>query len=170
LGESITLVGMMGAGKTTVGRALASRRGWRFFDSDDQVEAMTGHTVADIWREQGEAGFRRLEAQVLADAMSSTTPHVIAAAGGVVLDPNNRRILTQNPPVVWLRSRPQTLAGRVGTGTHRPLLDVDPAGTLARLEEERRPHYEEVATVVVDVDDLSADEVVERIEALLARG
>jgi shikimate kinase len=72
--------------------------------------------------------------------------------------------------VVWLRSRPHTLAGRVGAGTHRPLLDVDPAGTLVRLEEERRPHYAEVATVVVDVDQLSPDEVVERIETALADG
>lgn len=161
---------MMGSGKTTVGQALAAKRGWRFFDSDAQVEAMTGRTVADIWREQGEQGFRRLETQVLADGLASGTPHVVAAAGGVVLNPENRRLLAEHPPIVWLRARPELLVDRVATGTHRPLLDVDPVGTLARLERERRRFYEEVATVAVDVDGLSPHEVVEQIEAALSRG
>jgi shikimate kinase len=154
--SSIVLVGMMAAGKTSVGRRLAERRGWEFFDSDRQVEAMTGRTVGEIWRTDGEPAFRALEAQVLADALASSTPRVIAAAGGTVLDPRNRRLIEQH--------------GRLGAATHRPLLDVDPAGALEHLDAERRPHYEEVADVAVDVDDLTADQVAACIEAALDHG
>jgi shikimate kinase len=161
---------MMGAGKTSVGRRLAECRGWSFFDSDRQVEAMTGRTVAEIWRTEGEPEFRRLEAQVLTDALASTTPRVIAAAGGTVLDENNRRLLDLHHPVVWLRARPETLAERVGSALHRPLLDDDPAAVLARLEGVRRPYYEQLADVVVDVDDLTLEQVVSCIEAALDHG
>jgi shikimate kinase len=166
-GSSILLVGMMGAGKTSVGRRLAEMRGWEFFDSDRQIEAMTGRTVAEIWRGDGEPAFRKLEAQVLADALASSTPRVIAAAGGTVLDENNRRLMRLHHPVVWLRGRPETLATRVTSGVHRPLLDEDPAGTLHRLAAERRPYYEEVADVIVDVDDLTPEQVVACVEAAI---
>jgi len=134
------------------------------------VEAMTGRTVADIWRTDGEAAFRRLEARVLADALASPTPRVIAAAGGTVVDPANRGLIARHHPVVWLRARPETLAGRLGSATHRPLLDEDPAGVLAALDAIRRPLYAEVADLVVDVDDLSADQVVACVEAVLEHG
>lgn len=163
---------MMGAGKTTTGQAAARRLGWEFLDSDRQVEARTGRTVADIWREQGEAGFRDLEAQALAEALteSDQRPAVIAAAGGVVLNPRNRELLQDHPPVVWLRARPETLVARVRGGTHRPLLDNDPADALLRLDRQRRPYYEELATAVIDVDDLTPDEVVERVVRAAAPG
>lgn len=160
----------MAAGKSSAGRRLAERRGWEFFDSDRQIEAMTGRTVAQIWRQDGEPAFRRLEAQVLADALASTTPRVIAAAGGTVLDPESRRLMARHRPVVWLRARPETLVGRLGSATHRPLLDDDPAGVLSSLDAGRRPFYEEVADVVVDVDDLTADQVVECVEVALDHG
>jgi len=166
----VVLVGMMAAGKTSVGRRLAQRRGWEFLDSDRQIEAMTGRTVAEIWRTDGEPRFRRLEAQVLAEALESTTPRVIAAAGGTVLDPENRRLMELHHPVVWLRARPDTLVGRLGAATHRPLLDEDPAGTLQRLDAARRPYYEEVADVAVDVDDLTAEQVTACVEAALEHG
>jgi shikimate kinase len=158
---------MMGAGKTTIGQAAAARLGWAFLDSDRQVEARTGRTVEEIWRTDGEAGFRPLEAEALADALASTSqqPAVIAAAGGTVLDARNRQLMQDHPPVVWLRARPETLARRVGTGAGRPLLAGDPAAALARLSEERRPHYEEVATDIVDVDDLPPAAVVDRVVA-----
>ncbi len=160
----------MGAGKTSVGRRLAEVRGWEFFDSDRQIEAVTGRTVADIWRTDGEPAFRRLEAQILADALASTTPRVIAAAGGTVLDEGNRRLMRMHHPVVWLRCRPETLVARVATGIHRPLLDEDPAGVLQRLEAARRPYYEEVADAVVDVDDLTAEQVVACVDAAVQHG
>ena len=165
--SSIILVGMMAVGKTSVGRRMAGLRGWEFFDSDRQIEALTGRTVAEIWRTEGEPAFRRLEAQVLADALASTEPRVIAAAGGTVLDNANRWLMRQHHPVVWLRGRPEVLATRLGTATHRPLLDDDPAGALTRLDAIRRPLYEEVADIVVDVDDLTVDQVVACIDAAL---
>ena len=161
---------MMAVGKTSVGRRLAALRGWEFFDSDRQIEAMTGRTVAEIWRTDGEAAFRQLEAEVLADALASTTPRVIAAAGGTVLDENIRRLMAQHHPVVWLRAKPELLVTRLGTATHRPLLDEDPAGVLERLDSLRRPLYEEVADVVIDVDDLTPDQVVTCIEVALEHG
>ena len=157
----------MAVGKTSVGRLLAARRGWDFFDSDRQIEAITGRTVDEIWRAYGEPEFRRLEAEVLADALASTTPRVIAAAGGTVLDEHNRRLMELHHPVVWLRCQPEVLATRLGSATHRPLLDDDPAGVLERLDAIRRPLYEEVADVVVDVDDLTPDQVVACGEAAL---
>jgi 5-deoxy-5-amino-3-dehydroquinate synthase len=158
------LIGMMGAGKTTVGRALAARRGWSFVDSDAQIEARTGRTVAQIWAAEGEPAFRRLESEVLAEALAAEDPSVVAAAGGVVLDPVNRARIRQAGPVVWLRADPATLARRVRKGDHRPLLDSGPAEVLARLAAERGDLYAELADLVVDVDGLSADEVVDRIE------
>jgi len=161
---SIVLVGMMGAGKSAVGRRLARRLGWDLLDSDRQVEAMTGRTVPEIWRTDGEPAFRKLESQVLADALASTTPKVIAAAGGVVLDEGNRRLLTLHHPVVWLRAPVETLITRVRRGEGRPLLDDDPAAAMTRLEAERRPLYQEVADLVLDVDnDHPADHVTERL-------
>lgn len=167
-GSSIVLVGMMGAGKTSVGQRLAGRRGWPFLDSDRQVEEMVGRSVAQIWADDGEAGFRHLEARVLAEALASTTPVVIAAAGGTVLDPDNRRLLSLHRPVVWLRAEVETLVRRLGVGEGRPLLAGDAAGALARLDARRRPLYAEVADLTVDVDALSPDQVVGRIEADLA--
>ena len=155
----------MGAGKTTVGRAAAGRLGWAFIDSDAQVEARAGRTVAEIWRADGEAGFRHLEAEALAAALASTDqrPAVVAAAGGVVLDRRNRALLEQHPPVVWLRARLDTLARRVGTGEGRPLLAEDPRSALERLMAVRYPLYEQVADGVVDVDDLPPSAVVDRV-------
>ncbi len=161
---SIVLVGMMGPGKSAVGRRLARRLGWDLLDSDRQVETLTGRTVPEIWRADGEPAFRTLESQVLADALASTAPHVIAAAGGVVLDEGNRRLLTAHRPVVWLRAPVATLIARVKRGDGRPLLADDPAEAMTRLEAIRRPLYAEVADLVVDVDnDHSADHFTEQV-------
>jgi shikimate kinase len=163
--RSVVLVGMMASGKTTTGEAVARRLGWDFLDSDRQVEQQVGRTVEELWKAYGEAAFRELEAEALAQALAQTLerPAVIAAAGGVVLDARNRTVLKAHPPVVWLRANPQTLAVRAGTGAGRPLLAGDPAAALVRLAEERRPFYEEVATVAVDVDQLRPDQVVDAI-------
>lgn len=159
----VLLVGMMGSGKTTVGRLLARKLGWRHVDSDTQVEAATGRSVAQIFEEQGEAAFRVEEARALAEALRSPDPVVVSVAGGAVLDPANRELLQDAGSVVWLRARPDTLARRVGTGRGRPLLEGDPAGNLAKLDAVRRPLYEEVADCVVDVDDLGPEAVADHI-------
>lgn len=159
-GESIFLVGMMGAGKTTVGRALAQRLGWPFLDSDAQVEAATGMTVPEIFSARGEEAFRAEESTVLSEACHRSSPAVVAVAGGAVLDAGNRALLARSGLVIWLRAKLDTLIRRVGDGSGRPLLGRDPALVLARLEIERRPFYAEVAGVVIDVDEVSKDEAV----------
>jgi shikimate kinase len=161
----VVLVGMMATGKTTVGRAVAERLGRPFLDSDDLIERRTGRTVREIFESDGEQAFRALESQVLREALSGDAPAVIAAAGGAVLDAENRRWLKRNGTVVWLRAEPSVLARRIGADDHRPLLAVDPDATLRRLHAERLPLYREVADVVVDVDGLVPGEVVDRVAA-----
>ena len=102
---------------------------------------------------------------MLNEALSGDEPVVVSAAGGVVLSPSNRELLARSGTVVWLRAEPVVLAGRVGDGAGRPLLDDDPASALVALYGVRRPLYESVASLVVDVDDLTPGEVVERILA-----
>jgi shikimate kinase len=159
----LLLVGMMGSGKTTVGRRLAGLLGWAYLDSDAQVVADTGRTVPAIFAEDGEAAFRREETRVLEEALAGREPVVVSVAGGAVLAEGNRALLARSGTVVWLRARPETLAARVGSGEGRPLLDRDPAGTLAALDAVRRPFYASLADVVVDVDELTVDQVVDQV-------
>jgi shikimate kinase len=161
--DRLILVGMMGAGKTTVGRLLSERLGWGYLDSDAQVAAETGYSVPALFAERGEAAFRAEESRVLAAALSGMEPVVVSAAGGVVLSGTNRDLLVRSGTVVWLRADPRVLARRVGRGEGRPLLDHDPATALAELDEVRRPLYASVAAVTVDVDELSPRQVVDRV-------
>ena len=168
LGDHVLLIGMMGAGKTTVGRLLAERLGRNYLDSDEQVGRDTGQTVPEIFADRGEAAFRAAEARALAAAAVTDTPTVVSVAGGAVLDPDNRHVLRRGGVVVWLRARVETLAERVGEGAGRPLLGDDPGAALRRLYAQRRPVYQELAQVVVDVDRLAPVTVVERLLAALS--
>jgi len=159
----ILLVGMMGAGKTTVGRALGQRFGWPYLDSDEEIRRRTGRTVPQLFAEQGEAAFRAEEAAVLAEACASTHPVIVSVAGGAVLDPRNRQLLAASGLVVWLRASLATLSQRVGDGRTRPLLGDDPAAALGRLYPVRARLYEELAAVVVDVDDMPTERVVDQV-------
>jgi shikimate kinase len=163
--DRIILVGMMGAGKTTVGRRLAERLGWGYLDSDEQVAESTGRTVPQIFAEEGEAAFRATESRVLLAALAGSEPVVVSAAGGVVLSEANRARMADSGTVVWLRADPTLLARRVGTGEGRPLLEDDPGAALATLAAQRRDLYASVAAVTVDVDDLTPEQVVDRILA-----
>lgn len=162
------LVGMMGSGKSTVGRLLARRLRRPFLDTDALVEQRSGCTVRELIVERGEPAFRDLESEVLADALASETPAVVAAAGGVVLRADNRAVLRDRAgKVVWLAAPLDVLAGRIRSGKHRPLLDTDPEGTLERLEREREPLYREVADVMVLSDGRPADQIAEQIVTVL---
>jgi shikimate kinase len=163
--DRVLLIGMMGAGKSTVGHLVAAQLGWPYLDSDDEILRRTGRTVPEIWHDDGEPAFRAEEAAVLADATSSAGPVVVGVAGGAVLDPRNRARIAGAGLVVWLRVRVATLIARVGDGAGRPLLDGDPAGAMIRLEAARRPIYQSLADVAIDVDDLTPADVAARIVA-----
>jgi len=160
----IVLVGMMGAGKTTVGRALAARLGLDFVDTDDLVSVSAGCSIRELFERHGEAHFRRVEASVLEETLSAITAGVVGCGGGIVtVDPNRRLLKDARATVVWLRATPAALAGRVGGDTDRPLLDGDAMERLTALSAERGAWYAEVADVVVDVDDRPVDQIVDEI-------
>lgn len=144
----IVLVGMMGAGKSAVGRAIAQRIGCHYVDNDDLVEQATGADPAG-----GARGRRR---ERLAGCRVDC-PRARPVAGGVELDPANRARLLAVPAVVWLRARPDTLIRRVGDGAGRPWLQPDPAAAITRLAAAREMYYAEVANAIVDVDGLRAE-------------
>lgn len=161
-GPRAVLVGLPGAGKTTVGRALAARLGTDFLDTDDAVETAAGLTIAEYFRLHGEAAFRDLEHDVVTRAL---TEHdgVLALGGGAVLDPRTRRTLLACP-VVLLEIDVDEAVDRLGGSHDRPLLAGDPRTRLAELRAEREPLYREVARIVVDAGG-PADEVAARIAA-----
>ena len=159
---------MMGAGKTTVGSRLARALDRPFVDSDVQVEQRTARTVREIFETDGEAAYRQIESEVLAEALASEEPTVIAAAGGTILDPKNRARMHDCGTVVFLEAKPADLVGRVGGQDHRPLLRDDPAGVLREMDEVRRPLYEETAHHVVDVTGKGIDEVLAEVLRVLA--
>jgi shikimate kinase len=164
--KHLVLVGLMGVGKTTVGDVLARRLGRELVDSDVRIEALTGRTVKQILDEEGVAEMRRQEAAALFDALDDDEPRVIAAAAGVVLDPDNReRLKAADAEVVWLTADPELLAPRTANRGHRPWLEDDPVGTLRRMQDEREPLYQEVADRTVAVDGLTPDEIAARVLA-----
>lgn len=161
------LIGLPGTGKTTSGRQLAKRLEVPFADSDDLVEQRAGRTVRAIFEQDGEAGFRQAEAEVIGAALTAFDG-VLALGGGAVLAAGTREALaTSGVPVVWLRAEVSTLANRVGRAEDRPLLAGDPVGRLGRLAAERQAIYEGVATVVVDADQRGAKRVAVAIAAAL---
>jgi shikimate kinase len=166
--ERILLIGMMGVGKTTIGRALANQLGWTFLDSDEQVQAATGATVKEISVADGPDVLHRFEDEALVAALASATPVVITVAGGALLGEGNRERLKSERHVVWLRASLETMAERIGTKGDRPYFDHDPTKTINELYAVRRPLYEEVATLTIDVDTLSPEQIVGRILATVA--
>ena len=167
-GLHIVLVGMMGSGKTTIGRLLAEALGRPFIDTDEQIQVTEGRSVRDIFATDGDAVFRTIETSVLRSVVSSRRPAVIAGGGGIVLAPDNRRMCRAGGTVIWLRAKPKTLVGRVGRGQpHRPLLDDDPVGSLQRMWVTRAPMYTEAAHHVVDVDGRSIKEVLAAVRAAI---
>ncbi len=150
----------MGAGKTTVGRQLAKRLGRPFFDSDHEIVERTGVPIPTIFEIEGEDGFRRREAQTIAE-LSATEGIVLATGGGVVLREENRRCLHDTGWAVYLNVPPLMLFQRTRHDRNRPLLQVeDPLARLEELHAQRDPLYREVAHLVVDGSHLVASGIV----------
>jgi shikimate kinase len=162
-GAHLVLIGLMGAGKSSVGRRCADRLGRPFVDTDDVVVTMTGMPFTEFFAQYGEPAFRDLERQAVADVSASPEPLVIACGGGTVIDPENRRRLRASGVVVWLRAPANVLAARVGNGESRPLLAGDPEAALRRLGAAREPAYEAAAHVSVDTDELDVDSVADAV-------
>ena len=146
----LILVGMMGAGKTTVGRLLAKRLKRSFYDTDEEIERRCGVRIPVIFDIEGEAGFRMREKQVIAE-LCELENTVLATGGGVVLAEENRRVIAGCGIVVYLHARPSHLWQRVRHDRNRPLLaTADPHGKLEALYAERDPIYREIADLVID--------------------
>lgn len=142
----IALVGPTGAGKSSVGRALADLLGRRFVDLDQAIEAAAGATVAVVFEHEGEAGFRRREAAALAQALDATAPTLIACGGGIVLDPGNRDLLRRRSLVVHLAATVEEQMARLARDRRRPLLQVpDRRARLQALARDREALYEATA-------------------------
>jgi shikimate kinase len=162
--QNICLVGMMGAGKTTVGRHLAKKLDRRFVDADHEIEARTGVRIPTIFEIEGEAGFRRREAEAI-EALTRENGLILATGGGAVLDPANRRRLKEAGLVVYLRVLPLVLYERTRHDRNRPLLQVaDPLTRLEELFAQRDPLYREVADVVIDTASGGIGSLVRRLE------
>jgi len=135
------MVGMMGAGKTTVGRRLAPRLGLPFFDADAEIEKAAGMSVSELFQQHGEESFRRGEAQII-NRLLDGPPHVLATGGGALLNPDTRAMIAAKATSIWLRAEMDTILIRATRRGTRPLLKTgDPRETLTRLLAEREPLY-----------------------------
>lgn len=159
------LVGAPGAGKTTVGKALANSLGVSFRDTDDDVVALAGKSIPDIFVEDGEEAFRALETKCLATALAEFDG-VLSLGGGVVMRPENRELLAGHT-VVWLEVTLADAVQRVGMGTSRPLLLGNVRGRLLELLTERTPVYASVATLRVSTTHRTVPQIVDEIVTVL---
>jgi shikimate kinase len=166
--RTVVLVGLMGAGKTKIGRRLASRLGLAFFDSDQEIETAAGETIAEIFANRGERVFREGERRVIARLLASSV-HVLATGGGAFMDPLTRAVIRRSGVSVWLRADLDVLVQRVSRRSDRPLLNAgDPRAILAQLIEQRHPVYGE-ADITIDSGEGSPEATVSRaITGLIA--
>src|SRR3954467_14738966 len=149
--DRVLLIGMMGAGKTTIGHALGQLLGWPYYDNDELLARAVGKDTRTVQRQHGEAYLRRAESAAMTIALTDAGPLVAGCAGGLVTDPLARDRLRAGGFVVWLRASIETLAARVA-GTDRPWLGKDPHAALTELYAGRADLYESVASLVLDVD------------------
>lgn len=164
----LVLVGLMGVGKTTVGRAVAQMLGLRFCDTDDEIERVSTMTVPELFEKFGEPEFRALERRVI-DRLLSEGPMVLATGGGAFIDRETRERILRVARTVWLRAELDVLVERTARRDHRPLLrNGDPREILARLIEERHPIYAEAGLVIDSRSREKRDAVAMRVIQALA--
>lgn len=170
LHKSVVLVGMMGAGKTAVGRALAARLGVPFLDSDAEIESAANMTIPEIFERDGEPFFRTKETQVIGRLLDEEKG-ILSTGGGAFLSAENRRMITERGASVWLRADLNVLWNRVRHKDTRPLLQTaDPYATLRDLYDARVPLYAQADLTVESDGEVSIDNMVDRVlRALTAR-
>ena len=165
--STIVLVGVPGAGKTTVGKLLAKNMGRDFFDSDQVIESRAGKSVSDIFTQDGEPAFRKLEHDVIVELLDSS--NVVLALGGGSLGNDETRAKVKKATTVWLVTGLAQAVDRVGMNRNRPLLLGNVRGQLADLMTAREPLYKEVAAIAVDTSKLIPSEVVTEIVSELGK-
>jgi shikimate kinase len=157
--KNIYLVGFMGTGKSAVGKELAGQRKMRFADLDQLIEAREKREIAEIFAKDGEAYFRRMEKQTLAE-ISQKQDYVVSCGGGIVLDPDNIRMMKTSGIVICLQASPETILKRTRKFRHRPLLNVaNPEEKIISLLNERAPYYAQ-ADITLDTSEIPVKEVV----------
>ena len=168
--KTLALVGLMGAGKSSIGRRLAQTLALPFTDADAEIEAAAGATIEEIFARDGEAAFRNGERRVIARLLEGV-PQVLATGGGAFMDASTRERLRQRAVSIWLRADLETLLSRVTRRGNRPLLKTgDPRAVLTRLMEERHPVYAEADVTVDTVDgppEATLAKVIEGLEHFL---
>lgn len=166
--QNIFLIGLMGAGKTTIGRQIASELSLEFFDSDHEIENRTGVTITHIFDIEGETGFRKRETAVL-DELTHKKGIVLATGGGAILKPENRQFLMSRGTTIYLYANIDTLLERTSKDRNRPLLQTeDPQAKLEELLEIRDPLYRETADIIIDTGKdsirLALKEILQELE------
>ncbi len=172
IGKSIVFVGMMGAGKSSIGRRVANRLGLQFVDSDDEIENAAGCSISDIFELHGEQSFRDVERRVIRRLLDGPVK-VVATGGGSFMNLKTRQTIKECAHSIWLRADYDTLWRRVNKRSNRPMLKTaDPQGTLRRLIEERYPTYAEADLTVESIDgprDATVDRVLDGLVEYLDR-
>src|SRR4051812_2141759 len=168
-GKHVVVIGLMGAGKTSIGKRVAKRLGRPFVDSDEELERRTGQTAREILAAESEDALHAHENDVMESALASQNPSVIGAPASVVLTPAMRDRL-RSEDVVWLRADPHWLAEKMASSdnSQRPFVDRDPE-VLVRQHEERKALYEDIASVVVESTRRDKDQIADEIVAALDR-
>ncbi len=161
--NNIFLVGLMGSGKTTIGRSLAKKLNLRFVDADQEIESRTGASIPLIFEIEGEASFRQREADVIRD-LTAQQGIVLATGGGAVLNENSRRLLRERGTVIYLRASVASIIQRTSHDKNRPLLQTaDPRAKIEALSRERAPLYQEVAHIIIETGRPNVHSVVQNI-------
>ena len=164
---NIFLVGLMGAGKSTIGRQLARELGKQFRDSDSEIEKRTGVSIDVIFDIEGEQGFRRRETRMLQELVEERGI-VLATGGGAILASDNRQLLTDNGLIIYLKASAEHLAGRVKLDRRRPLLQTgDKLAKIRELMTQREPVYQQLADMVVETNNRSIPRVVREISKMI---
>ena len=161
--NNIFLVGLMGSGKTTIGRSLAKKLNLRFVDADQEIETRTGASIPLIFEIEGEASFRQREADVIRD-LTAQQGIVLATGGGAVLNETSRRLLRERGTVIYLRASVASILQRTSHDKNRPLLQTaDPRAKIEILSRERAPLYQEVAHIIIETGRPNVHSVVQNI-------